>query len=161
MESFAPTSSQFWTAYRFTPHTVDALPTPKSFHAYLSMKALDASGTMFLETTLTPDARTAITSSTHIGHVRNAAANEITAHTVAQPLVSLRSSYHTTLAAVGTGVLTVLRTDDGWSAGDKQKFLTLSFPADGMPGIGRTVVFDDVYGVALAFARGRLFVIQY
>jgi hypothetical protein len=125
------------------------------------MKALDASGTIFRETTLTSDARTAITSSTHIGPVRYAPANEITAHTVAQPLVSLRSSYHTTLTAVGNGVLAALRTDDGWGAGDTQKFLTLSFPAEGMPGIGRTVVFDDVYGVALAFARGRLFVIQY
>ncbi len=65
------------------------------------------------------------------------------------------------LAAVGTGILSVLRTDDGWSAGDLQRFLTLSFPTDEMPGVGRTVVFDDIYGIALAFARGRLFVVQY
>ncbi|KAF8166075.1 hypothetical protein K438DRAFT_1984420 [Mycena galopus ATCC 62051] len=76
-------------------------------------------------------------------------------------LAPLRSSYHTMLAAVDIGTLTVLRTDSDWDAGEVRKWLTLSFPVEGMPGVGRTVVFDDVYGIALAFARGRLFVMQY
>ncbi|KAF7345672.1 F-box domain-containing protein [Mycena venus] len=161
MESFTHTSSPFWTAYRFEPRAIHALPTPKLSSAYPTIKSLDANGTTFRETTLTANALTAVIRSTFLCSALDVHPNEITAHTVTQPLVPLRSSYHTILAAVGTGKLAVLRTDDGWSAGDAQKLLTLSFPAQGMPGVGGSVVFDDVYGVALAFARGRLFVMQY
>ncbi|KAK7031945.1 F-box domain-containing protein [Favolaschia claudopus] len=37
----------------------------------------------------------------------------------------------------------------------------ISFPAEQMRGVGRSVGFDPVYGIGLAFARGRLWVMQY
>jgi hypothetical protein len=125
------------------------------------MNSLVADGTKFREKMLTPDARTAVISSTRIGARWDIDVAEITAHTVALPLAPLRSSYHSMLAAVGTGTLAVLRANEGWNTGDIQRFLRLSFPSEGMAGVGRSVAFDDVYGIALAFARGRLFVMQY
>ncbi|KAJ6552809.1 hypothetical protein B0H19DRAFT_1263254 [Mycena capillaripes] len=157
MEPFAHTSTPFWSSYRFSPSTVCALPVSKisPSPAYLTTNSLDANGTTFREMVLTMDARTAVISSTRLSSVRNVYAPETVAHTVAQPLEPLRSSYHLVLAAVGAGMLAVLRADDGCrKAGDARKFLTLSFPAEAMPGVGRTVAFDDVYGIGIAFARG-------
>ncbi|KAJ7648400.1 hypothetical protein DFH06DRAFT_1476396 [Mycena polygramma] len=162
MESFGDTSSPFWTPYRFVPRTVQCLPAPEfSFaYGYPTIKSLDADEewTTFREAMLTVDARSAVVSSTRIRTGPKPAVPSIESsartHTVAQPLALLRSSHHALLGAVGSGVLAVLRADDA-------KFLTLEFPAKLMPGVGRTVVFDDVYGIGVAFARGRLFVMQY
>ncbi|KAJ6517878.1 hypothetical protein C8R47DRAFT_186 [Mycena vitilis] len=162
MEAFGNTSSPFWTPYRFAPRTIHALPAPKfSFaYGYPTIKSLiaDEGGTTFREAILAVDARTAVISSTRIRTGPEPAAQFIESsartHKVAQPLALFRSSHDALLGAVGSGVLAVLRAEDA-------KFLTLEFPAKLMPGVGRTVAFDDVFGIGVAFARGRLFVMQY
>jgi hypothetical protein len=67
----------------------------------------------------------------------------------------LRTAYHQMLAAVGQGELAIL------PSGPESEALRLTFPAERMPGVGRALAFDDVYGIVVAFARGRLFVMQY
>lgn len=67
----------------------------------------------------------------------------------------MRSSHHRQMIAAPEpkqGTLTVLHGE---------RLLKLAFPAKSMPGVGRSVAFDDVYGIMLVFARGRLWVVQY
>ncbi|KAJ7022671.1 hypothetical protein C8F04DRAFT_1240686 [Mycena alexandri] len=149
---------------RFTPRTVYVLPSPKSCYAsHGALQSLGADGATLREVILSPDGRLVI-SSTSIDRDRGQhilGVDSTTSHIVRQPLSTLRASYHTFFAAVRQSTLALVREDDGCRVGGAEKFLELSLPAERMPVVGRTVAFDDVYGIVLTFEQGRLFVVQY
>lgn len=143
MESFERTP--FWTCYPFAPRAVVTFPYP----------APD-----------TDRARNLLLSTASSARMSKVAANTA-------DIAVLRPSYgHEMLAVVGMGEFRVLRSIHASNAlysvnrssaeiPERSDVLELSFPAHKMPGVGRALAFDDVYGIMVLFARGRLFVVQY
>ncbi|KAK6985013.1 F-box domain-containing protein [Favolaschia claudopus] len=79
-----------------------------------------------------------------------------------QQRIQARSSYHTMLAAVNSnGLMEVQLLDPKGEMEPHARRTRISFPAERMQGVGRSVAFDPVYGIGLVFARGRLWVVQY
>ncbi|KAJ7125806.1 hypothetical protein C8R43DRAFT_1111466 [Mycena crocata] len=162
LESFAETP--VWPCYPCKPRPVARLPAPQPAPSQTIYSSIDADGAMFREFTTRAGPRAVVVSSTLIskaGSTKNAS------YAVNEPLAVLRSSYnHQMLVAFREGALAVLESthlDDERSAYGYRDvaMLKLGFPAERMPGVGRAVAFDDVYGIMLVFARGRLFVVQY
>ncbi|KAJ7722692.1 hypothetical protein B0H16DRAFT_347028 [Mycena metata] len=148
--------------FRFTPRTVHVLPPTKSCYAsHGAIQFLAADDVTLCEVIHLSDGRSVI-SSTSIDRDprRRILGVDSTSHIVQQPLSTLRASYHTLFAAVRQHTLALMR-EDGGCVGGTERFLELSLPSERMPAVGRTVAFDDVYGIALAFEQGRLFVVQY
>ncbi|KAK6977708.1 F-box domain-containing protein [Favolaschia claudopus] len=77
-----------------------------------------------------------------------------------QQPVQARSSFHTLLTAVDpNGLMEVQILDSDEDIEPHAR--SISFPAERMHGVGRSVAFDPVYGIGLVFARGRVWVTQY
>ncbi|KAK6977726.1 F-box domain-containing protein [Favolaschia claudopus] len=72
-----------------------------------------------------------------------------------------RSSYHIMLTAVDLNGLIEVQLLDPEEDIEPDARRIISFPAERMRGVGRSVGFDPVYGIGLVFARGRLWIMQY
>ncbi|KAJ6579090.1 hypothetical protein DFH09DRAFT_1360947 [Mycena vulgaris] len=157
MESF--NDAPHWAGDLLTSRTVTELarPAPKS---HPTVQFFHSDSATFRESTLADDGKLLLSSTFAEGpHSPDVSPTQPTVkQTACAPsnVAVLRSAHRLKmLVAVSKGELAILPSTQS------DAILRLAFPAERMPGLGRALAFDDVYGIMLVFARGRLFVVQY
>ncbi|KAJ7633988.1 hypothetical protein B0H17DRAFT_510816 [Mycena rosella] len=157
MEPFEQTP--FWACYEFAPRTRAVLADPlRRYPTYPTIQLFDSESETFREATLAAGGTlllsSTVTKPRSLALPRRAAVNTNTC--TPTDVAVLRSAHRRQMLAVfkkeELAILPSAPADD---------VLRLAFPAGEMPGAGRALAFDDVYGIMLVFARGRLFVVQY